>query len=101
VTLAKVAENAGVSITTVSVVLSGHEGNLKQFHPDTIAKVRQTAERLGYCANLFASGLPSNAPPFFAMVIRWAVGCFLVLAPPLPVNWRHLMGRRTANHDIR
>ncbi len=70
VTLADVAEAAGVSITTVSVVLSGREDHLRQFHPDTVTRVRECAERLGYRANLFASGLPGKSCPFFALVIR-------------------------------
>lgn len=70
VTLADVAERAEVSITTVSVILSGRAETLRQFHPDTVARVREAAERLGYRANLFASGLPSKASPFFALVIR-------------------------------
>ncbi|MGB9624022.1 MAG: LacI family DNA-binding transcriptional regulator [Phycisphaerae bacterium] len=69
-TLADVADRAGVSITTASVILSGREDYLRQFHPETIEKVRQSAGRLGYCANLFASGLPSKDSLFFALVIR-------------------------------
>ena len=70
VTLADVAEKAGVSVTTVSLILSGREGWLSQFHPDTIKRVREYAERLGYRANLFALGLPTRAAVFFALVVH-------------------------------
>lgn len=70
VTLADVAERVGVSVTTVSLILSGRQEWLRQFHPDTIDKVKQTAERLGYRANLFASGLPTKASLFFALVVH-------------------------------
>lgn len=70
VTLANVAEKAGVSTTTVSLILSNREEYIKQFHPDTVEKVRRSAKTLGYRANLFASGLPTRAAPFFALVIR-------------------------------
>jgi LacI family transcriptional regulator len=70
VTLATVAERAGVSITTVSAILSGRDKFLKVYRPETIAKVQQAAERLGYRANLFATGLPVKRPPFFALVLQ-------------------------------
>jgi DNA-binding LacI/PurR family transcriptional regulator len=70
VTLADVASRAHVSVTTVSLILSGREEWLRQFHPDTVAKVRKYADRLGYRANLFASGLPSKATLFFAIVVH-------------------------------
>jgi LacI family transcriptional regulator len=70
VTLANVAERVGVSVTTVSLILSGREEWLCQFNPDTVEKVRHTAERLGYRANLFASGLPTKASVFFALVVH-------------------------------
>ena len=65
VTVAGVAERAGVSTTTVSLILSERQEYLRQFHPDTIKRVRDTARRLGYHGNLFASGLPTKASPFF------------------------------------
>ncbi len=70
VTLATVAEHAGVSITTVSAILSRRDKFLRVYRPETIAKVQQTAERLGYRANLFATGLPVKRPPFFALVLQ-------------------------------
>lgn len=69
-TLAHVAERAGVSIATASLVLSGREEYIKQFRADTVEKVRRCAERLGYRANLFAAGLPTKTSLFFLLVIR-------------------------------
>lgn len=70
VTLAHVAARAGVSTTTVSLILSGREEYIRQFHPTTINKVRMHASRLGYRTNLFASGLQTKASMFFAVVLR-------------------------------
>jgi DNA-binding LacI/PurR family transcriptional regulator len=70
VTQADIAEEAGVSVTTVSLILSDREEWVRQFHPDTVTRVRQTATRLGYHTNLFAAGLPNKSSPFVALVIR-------------------------------
>jgi LacI family transcriptional regulator len=70
ITLAHVAERAGVSTATASLILSGREEYIKQFRPDTVEKVRRSAKKLGYRANLFAAGLPTKAPAFFVLVIR-------------------------------
>lgn len=70
VTLALVAERAGVSVTTVSVILSGRPQWLRQFHPETVERVRQTAQELGYHANLFATGLPGRGSALFALVLH-------------------------------
>lgn len=70
VTLADVADRVGVSVSTASLILSGREVWLRQFHADTVRKVRAAAERLGYRANLFATGLPSKAWTFFALILR-------------------------------
>jgi LacI family transcriptional regulator len=70
VTLAHVADRAGVSTATASLILSGREEYIKQFRVDTVDKVRRSAKRLGYRANLFAAGLPTKAPAFFVLVIR-------------------------------
>lgn len=70
VTLARVAQESEVSVTTASLILSGRPENLSQFQPQTIDRVRQTAERLGYGANLFASSLLAERSSFFALVIR-------------------------------
>lgn len=74
VTLSAVARDAGVSISTASLILSEHPEYLHNFHPDTVVKVRASATRLGYRANLFASGLPSRGSSFFALVLSGAAG---------------------------
>lgn len=70
VTLARVAEDAGVSVATVSLILSNRGGWVEQFHPDTVQRVRASAQRLGYRRNLFACGLPSGDARFFALILR-------------------------------
>jgi DNA-binding LacI/PurR family transcriptional regulator len=70
ITQADIADEAGVSVTTVSLILSEREEWVRQFHPDTVARVRQTASRLGYHTNLFAAGLPNKSSPFVALIIR-------------------------------
>jgi LacI family transcriptional regulator len=70
VTLAQVADQADVSVTTASLILSGKPHWLEQFNPDTITRVRDCARKLGYRANLFASGLSTHSTPFFALVVQ-------------------------------
>lgn len=70
VTLEMVAKRAKVSIGTASLILSGRKDRLAKFRPATVEKVQQTAERLGYRANLFASSLSTRESPFFGLVIR-------------------------------
>lgn len=82
VTLKTVAERAGVSVTTVSLILSGREEWLAQFHPDTVTRVQQCAKRLGYRVNLFATGLPSGASPFFSLVLA-------DMGETEPSTWHH------------
>jgi LacI family transcriptional regulator len=70
VTLAQVAEASSVSVTTASLILSGRPEYLAQFQPQTIQRVRSSAEQLGYRANLFASSLLAERALFYALVIR-------------------------------
>lgn len=74
VTLAAVAAAADVSTTTASVILSGRPEGLRQFNPETVNRVRQSAKRLGYHANLFAAGLSQASSPFFALIIHHRMG---------------------------
>ncbi|MFD6446987.1 LacI family DNA-binding transcriptional regulator [Promicromonospora sp. NPDC060204] len=55
VTIKQVAAEAGVSITTVSHVLNDVPG--KRVHPDTRARVKDAAARLGYAPNMLAQSL--------------------------------------------
>jgi LacI family transcriptional regulator len=58
VTIRDVANEAGVSITTVSHVLNNVAG--KRVHPDTRARVQETASRLGYAPNALARSLRTH-----------------------------------------
>lgn len=69
VTIKTVAEHAEVSPATVSLILSGRPENVCQFHPETVQRVREAAEHLGYHANPFASGLHGGSVPLFALVV--------------------------------
>lgn len=78
VTIRDVAAAAGVSMATVSRVLSGSTG----VDPEMAARVRAASERLGYRANLAARALrrrvtdtvgmvvPDLANPFFPIVVQ-------------------------------
>ncbi len=70
VTLALVAKEASVSVTTASLVLSGRTEALAQFQAETIERVRRSAEVLGYRANLFAASLLAERSSFFALIVR-------------------------------
>jgi len=81
VTMREVADAAGVSIATVSRVLSG----TRRVDPELSARVRATQAELGYRTNLLASGLrlqrtdtvgmvvPQVANPYFSSLMQ-AVG---------------------------
>ena len=70
VTQTDIATHAGVSVTTVSLILSDRQEWVRQFHPETVTRVRETAAKLGYHPNLFAAGLPTKTSPFIALIIR-------------------------------
>lgn len=70
VTLVQVAREAGVAVSTASTILSGRQEAVSLFRDDTVQRVRRTAKKLGYQANLFASALPVRSSSFFALVVR-------------------------------
>ena len=51
-----IAKEAGVARTTVSLALGGGEG----LAPETVAKIRRAAEKLGYRPNRLVHGLRSG-----------------------------------------
>lgn len=79
VTIKDVAKHSGVSITTVSQILNGKK---HQFHPDTVKKVLQAQEELGYAPDYFARRMvmkksltigiivPDITNPFFATLVK-------------------------------
>lgn len=72
VTMKKVAHRAGVSISTVSRVLTG-QPNVRE---ETSRKVRQTMAELGYTPNIIAQNLVSRT-----------TGCICVLLPGSAEKW--------------
>ncbi|QSF47888.1 LacI family DNA-binding transcriptional regulator [Paenibacillus tianjinensis] len=72
VTMKKVARRAGVSISTVSRVLTGHS-NVRE---ETSRKVRQTMEELGYTPNIIAQNLVTRS-----------TRCICVLLPGTAEKW--------------
>lgn len=66
VTLADVAREAGVSVATVSFVLSGRKGT--RIPETTASRVRGAASELGYRPNMVARGLRSNATMTLGLV---------------------------------
>ncbi len=69
-TMRAIAERAGVSRATVSIILSNPQAAARRFKPETIQKVHLIAERLGYQVNLMAVSLRNPHPSFFALVLR-------------------------------
>ncbi|MEK8024077.1 MAG: LacI family DNA-binding transcriptional regulator, partial [Candidatus Hydrogenedentota bacterium] len=53
VTIREIAENVGVTVSTVSRALAGHPG----LRAETVLRVTKEAQRLGYTPNLMARGL--------------------------------------------
>ncbi len=68
-TLQRVADHAGVSKATASMILSGRAGYRKLFNPETVRKVCRSAAALKYRTNVFASSLGRHKTPFFALVV--------------------------------
>lgn len=83
-TIRAIAEMAGVSRTTVSLILANREDMIARFRPETVTRVRQAADSLGYRANLLALSLRSPRPAFFALILRGPAQ-----ADPDSVSWHH------------
>jgi len=69
-TIRAIANMAGVSRTTVSLILGNRQDMIARFRSETVQKVRQAAESLGYRTNLLALSLRSPRPSFFGLVLR-------------------------------
>lgn len=68
-TIREVAEQAGVSLTTVSYVLSGRHGGTTRISQATQDRVHAAAERLGYVANQAARGMRRGRTDLVAVAI--------------------------------
>nr|WP_028021868.1 Mal regulon transcriptional regulator MalI [Enterovibrio calviensis] len=66
VTITDVAQHAGVSVTTVSMVL----GNKGRISPDTIEKVNHAVTALGYIRNRAAANLRSNSSEIIGLILK-------------------------------
>ncbi len=71
-TIQAIAKRAGVSRATVSLILTNRADVVGRFKPDTVQKVREIADSLGYRANLTALSLRSEYPTFFGLILRGA-----------------------------
>lgn len=68
VTLRQVAEKAGVSMTSASIILN-RSGNYKSMSPKTRDKVIQAAEELGYYPNYFAKVLRQQSTMQIGLIL--------------------------------
>jgi LacI family transcriptional regulator, repressor for deo operon, udp, cdd, tsx, nupC, and nupG len=69
VTLADIAEAAGVSVGTVSRVLNGRQGSIK-ISQATTSRVMEAAQRLGYQPNPFATALRTQRTGVLGAILR-------------------------------
>ncbi|NKX51730.1 LacI family transcriptional regulator, partial [Arthrobacter deserti] len=69
-TIRDVAEQAGVSLATVSYVLSGRNGGSTRISEPTKERVLQAAQSLGYVANHAARGMRRGRTDTVAVVIE-------------------------------
>ncbi len=67
VTIKKIAEDANVSVSTVSIVLGRRSDQLK-VSAATQKKVMESAKKLGYCRNLLASQMQSGKTRIFSFL---------------------------------
>jgi len=71
-TVQHIAKAAGLSVASVSHILSNREPYVSQFRRSTIERVRRISEELGYRQHILAAGLRSLRSPVFALLIRAA-----------------------------
>ena len=67
VTIKRIAEDANVSVSTVSIVLGRRSDQLK-VSAATQKKVLESAKKLGYCRNLLASQMQSGKTRIFSFL---------------------------------
>ncbi len=69
VTLRDVANDSGVSVTTVSRILNGRESGIP-IRDETRTRVLEAAARLGYTPNLLARGLRGSSSSLLGVIAR-------------------------------
>lgn len=69
-TIQAIAERAGVSRATVSLILTNRPEVVSRFKDETVERVRAIAKEIGYTANLMAISLRSNHPSFYGLILR-------------------------------
>jgi DNA-binding LacI/PurR family transcriptional regulator len=72
-TLADVAKLAGVSTTAVSAAMNSGHGKTIRVSPETISRIREAAEELGYHANLTARSLATGRTGFIGFMLSSSV----------------------------
>jgi LacI family transcriptional regulator len=79
-TIRSVASEAGVSITTVSNVINGRHG---QMAPETLQRVRDTMDRLGYRPNTVAQSLVTSRTATIGLIMSEVTNS---LYPPVTIG---------------
>lgn len=69
-TMQAIADRAGVSRATVSLILTNRKEIVERFKPETVAKVRDIANEMGYQANIMALSLRAPHPSFYGLILR-------------------------------
>ena len=91
ITIREIAQAAGVSVSTASIVLRG-ESEKRKVAPATTEKVLQVAQALDYTPNVSARRLRASQTSGFVVAIFWAsfwAGEFRV--PTLQFLWAYMM----------
>ncbi len=102
VTIYDIAEKCGVSVSTVSYVLSG-QGEKRRISADTQALVQKTAAELGYVPrkrrkSAPAVPQPTAAPPVVA--VYWPRRDFEMCMPPLTQGLNNALSKATVPVNI-
>ena len=102
VTIYEIAEKCGVSVSTVSYILSG-QGDKRRISVDTQALVQKTAAELGYVPRKRrktapAAPQPTAAPPVVA--VYWPRRDFEMCMPPLTQGLNNALSKATVPVNI-
>jgi len=72
ITIKDVAKKAGVSISAVSYILN--DSDKKKYSQETVQRVKQAAQELGYVPNNIARSMRSQRTHAIGVVTRWSMG---------------------------